>query len=113
MVVYFQLMFVLYAILKPSALIIIVFVDLISSEMGITVKVSTTVFEHFYQSVNEPAVFFSPEPRHCYQSSIVGTKFTCFHGQESHLQGHVIDADAILNLEQNTLRSMRSQPSQF
>lgn len=42
MVVSFQLIFVLYAILKPSALIVIVFVDLISSEMGIAVKVSTT-----------------------------------------------------------------------
>lgn len=43
MVVSFQLIFVLYATLKPSALIVIVFVDLISSEMGITVKVSTTL----------------------------------------------------------------------
>ena len=43
MVVSFQSIFVLYAILKPSALIIIVFVDLISLEMGITVKVSTTL----------------------------------------------------------------------
>ena len=43
MVVSFQLIFVLYAILKPSALIVIVFVDLISSEMGIAVKVSTTL----------------------------------------------------------------------
>lgn len=43
MVVSFQLIFVLYAILKPSALIVIVFVDLISSEMGFTVKVSTTL----------------------------------------------------------------------
>lgn len=43
MVVSFQLIFVLYAILKPSALIVIVFVDLISSEMAITVKVSTTL----------------------------------------------------------------------
>lgn len=43
MVVSFQLIFVLYAILKPSASIVIVFVDLISSEMGIAVKVSTTL----------------------------------------------------------------------
>ena len=43
MVVSFQSIFVLYAILKPSALIIIVFVHLISLEMGITVKVSTTL----------------------------------------------------------------------
>lgn len=43
MVVSFQLIFVLYAILKPSALIVIVFVDLILSEMGITVNVSTTL----------------------------------------------------------------------
>ena len=53
MVVSFQLIFVLYAILKPSALIIIVFVDLISSEMGTTVKVSTTLLFPKL-SINQP-----------------------------------------------------------
>ena len=65
-------------------------------------KYNITISQTFYQSVLELAVLILNQGS---VISIVGTKFTCFHGKESHRQGHVIDADAILNLEKNTGRS--------